>query len=178
MRSSECNGGSQASVCRTQDGILWFPTVRGLVGIDPQWNAMMKTVPPVVIESILVDDIPINPEGRIKLKPGARKIEFQYAALTYYAQEKIHFKTKLENYDENWRDAGQNYSIYYSNLPPGDYAFRVIADYEGSNGSQSEAFINFIQRPYFYRQRHKYVMCQVDPQNSHGSFQICHQALT
>ena len=43
MRNSQCNG----PVSKTRDGRLWFPTVRGVVAIDP--TAGNRLPPPVVI---------------------------------------------------------------------------------------------------------------------------------
>jgi len=35
LPSGECSQGSQPAACRSTDGKLWFPTIRGLVSVDP-----------------------------------------------------------------------------------------------------------------------------------------------
>ena len=51
----ECSGGFQPAGCKTADGQLWFPTSKGLVGIDPNNATVNRRLPPVVIEDLLVD---------------------------------------------------------------------------------------------------------------------------
>ena len=36
MASAECNGGFQPSACKTEDGKLWFPTIKGIAKFDPE----------------------------------------------------------------------------------------------------------------------------------------------
>ena len=51
----ECTQGSQPAACRTRDGRLWFPTIRGLVSVDPAQLLPNTNVPPVAIESVMLD---------------------------------------------------------------------------------------------------------------------------
>ena len=56
MLSRECNGASPAG-WKTRDGRLWFPTVKGVVAIDPR---LRNTQPSrVTIEAINIDDRPV-----------------------------------------------------------------------------------------------------------------------
>jgi hypothetical protein len=54
-------------------------------------------------------------------------LEFHYTALSYLVTERVLFKYKLEGYDRDWVEAGTRRAAYYTNLPPGEYRFRVIA---------------------------------------------------
>jgi len=56
----ECEGGSQQAGCRTRDGRLWFLTSRGLVVVDPAHLNTQATPPPVHIEELVVDGVPIQ----------------------------------------------------------------------------------------------------------------------
>jgi ligand-binding sensor domain-containing protein len=47
MKSRECNGGTQPPGWKTRDGKLWFPTIKGLVTIDPD-NIKINPHPPTV----------------------------------------------------------------------------------------------------------------------------------
>ncbi|MBI5388551.1 MAG: ATP-binding protein [Verrucomicrobia bacterium] len=55
----ECEGGSQSAGCRTRDGRLWFPTIRGLVAVDPAEVRTNAAPPPVMIEEMIVDGQPM-----------------------------------------------------------------------------------------------------------------------
>jgi ligand-binding sensor domain-containing protein len=56
MKSRECNGGTQPPGWKTQDGRLWFPTIKGVIMIDPTQLGINSIPPPVVIESITAND--------------------------------------------------------------------------------------------------------------------------
>ena len=58
MRSSECNGGNPG-VWQTTDGRLWFPTMRGVVAIDP--DAVNRVPPPVVLEEAWANKVTLAP---------------------------------------------------------------------------------------------------------------------
>ena len=55
LPSLECEGGCQPAGCRSRDGRLWFPTIRGLVVVDPADVSTNTAPPPVHIEKIVVD---------------------------------------------------------------------------------------------------------------------------
>ena len=46
----ECEGGCQPAGCRSRDGRLWFPTIRGLVVVDPAGVSTNTIAPPVHIQ--------------------------------------------------------------------------------------------------------------------------------
>ena len=56
MLNAECNGGRSPAGIRTRDGRLWFPTQDGVAVIDPQNIKTNSQPPPVVIESVKIDN--------------------------------------------------------------------------------------------------------------------------
>ena len=56
MLNVECNGGRQPAGIKTKDGKLWFPTQDGAAIVDPKALAFNPLAPPVVIESIKIDN--------------------------------------------------------------------------------------------------------------------------
>ncbi len=107
--------------------------------------------PPVKIEEVLVNDIPINLKEKLELKQGTRKIEFRYAALSYLSPERTRYRTKLHNFEENWYEAENQNSIYYTNLPPGKYTFQVIAREARGNWNETGASFTFHQKSNFFQ---------------------------
>jgi diguanylate cyclase (GGDEF)-like protein len=55
------------------------------------------------------------------------RIEFRYAAMSYVAPEAVRYRYRIEGFDDDWIDAGTARVAAYTNLPAGDYAFRVVA---------------------------------------------------
>lgn len=131
LKGDECNGGFQPAGWRTTDGKIWFPTPRGLVAVDPG-NIKMNTLPPPVrIEKILVNSKVqfTSASSHLTLKPGSRKVEFHYTALSLSEPRKVQFKYILEGFEEEWVFSGNRKDriATYTNIPPGEYTFRVTA---------------------------------------------------
>ncbi len=66
LRSAEFDGGNASAGCRTPDGRLWFPGIRGIVAVDPEHIRTNTLPPPVQIEQVIVDASPLD------LIPGVR----------------------------------------------------------------------------------------------------------
>ena len=52
LPSLECQGAFQPAGCRTRDGRLWFPTIKGLVSVDPAHASVQAVAPKVLIEEL------------------------------------------------------------------------------------------------------------------------------
>lgn len=130
LPSVECPGGIQAAGAKTPDGRLWFPTVGGLVSVDPQHMPKNKLPPPVWIENLTVDGESIairHSTKRIKIGPGKRRFDFRFTALSFTSPDKVLFEHKLDGLDTDWSPADDQRSVSYNYIPPGHYTFRVAA---------------------------------------------------
>ena len=127
LKSDECFGEWQPAGWKTHDGHIWFATKKGAVMIDPKTFIYNKYPPPILIERVVADQEMVPVDQFISFSPGTGKLEFHYTALSYLVTERVLFKYKLEGYDHDWVEAGTRRAAYYTNLPPGEYRFRVIA---------------------------------------------------
>ena len=123
MRSSESDVGSPAG-WETNDGRLWFPTMRGVVAIDP--TAGDRLPPPVVIEEAWANTLTLARDGRTSAPPGNSTFDFRFTALSFSAPDKLRFKYRLEPFDKDWVDAGTRRTAHYTNMDPGEYSFHVL----------------------------------------------------
>jgi signal transduction histidine kinase/PAS domain-containing protein len=126
----ECNGGSHQAGCLSQSGILWFPSVVGVIQINPEEIIIDEKPSKPIITDISVDNTSQDLSSAILLSKNMERIEFHFTAPTYHSTENIKFKYKLEPFDKDWVDAGTQRTTYYTNIPSGNYEFKVIA----SNG--------------------------------------------
>ena len=85
MRSSECNGGNPG-VWKTTDGRLWFPTMRGVVAIDPAAGSRLP--PPVVLEEASANKVTLARDGQTSAPAGNNTFDFRFTALSFSAPEK------------------------------------------------------------------------------------------
>lgn len=166
MKSNECNGAVQPAGWKDQRGRLWFPTIQGAVMIEPKNLKTNPYVPPVHVEKFDVDDQSylsdsIDLEKAMKIPPGDGKLEFHYTGLSYVAPEKVQFRYKLEGFDRDWISAGTRRIAYYTNIPPGNYEFKVTASNNDGLWNPKPAVLQFYLTPYFYQTIWFYGLCMV-----------------
>ena len=159
MLTRECSGGGHPAAWKGNDGRLWFATIRGVAMIDPGNMKINNQAPPVIIEQVKLDDQLVSTYQKAELPPGKNRLEFYYAGLSFIAPEKVQFKYKLEGFDKDWMDGGTRRVASYTNLPPGDYQFRVLARNKDGVWSESAAEFSFYLRPFFYQTYWFYALC-------------------
>ncbi|MEW6734023.1 MAG: response regulator, partial [Acidobacteriota bacterium] len=159
MKSAECNGGLQPSGWKTKDNRLWFPTIKGVIVVDPNNINTNSLIPPIHIEEILIDKKRIDFTKTAEVKPGSKEIEFHYTALSLLIPGRVKFKYKLEGFDKEWVEAGTRRTAYYTNLPPGKYRFVVTACNSDGIWNETSSAFDFYLQPYFYQTKLFYVLC-------------------
>jgi len=152
MRSAECNGGTFPSATQTKDKKLWFPTIQGIVEIDPKKTTKNYRPPPVLIKSIFVDQIPQDLDAPIVLVPGTKKVEIRYTALCFSSPDRIRFQYRLEGHNEIWIDTGNRREAFFTNLKPGSYTFRVRARIGDSAWNEVRAPASLQQQAHVFQQ--------------------------
>ena len=156
MKSRECNGGSQNSVCSDGSGRFWYPTIRGAVRVDPSNTGINKLPPPMVVQALVIDNKTIDTtaiptEKTIVIPAGTERLEIHYAGLSFMVPEKVKFKTILEGFNRVWEDVGTRRIAYYTGLAPGEYTFRVMGCNNDDVWSTRNAYVNIYVQPYFYQ---------------------------
>jgi ligand-binding sensor domain-containing protein/two-component sensor histidine kinase len=153
MRKAECYDQQQPTVWKTKNGILWFATLGGAAIIDPLRIKSNPYPPKCKIEQMLVNGKQIDTDHIQELPPGSNNFEFQYTGLSFTAPEKIQFRYQLAGFDKDWIEAGSRRLAQYTNIPPGNYTFRMKAcNNDGLWNEEGAAFL-FSIRPYFYQTR-------------------------
>jgi ligand-binding sensor domain-containing protein/two-component sensor histidine kinase len=157
LPSVQCNGVAKPAGCKGRDGRLWFPTIRGVVAVEPGIKTNERP-PPVYIEDVLadgrslgLDSLAASESLRLTVPPGQRGMEFHYTALSFQAPRKNRFKYLLEGVDPGWVDAGLRRSATYNNLAPGQYRFRVAACNNDGVWNEKGATLLLVLLPYYWQ---------------------------
>jgi signal transduction histidine kinase/ligand-binding sensor domain-containing protein len=155
VRSSGYPPGCTPHVTRSSDGKLWFTTLDGVSVIDPQHLPFNKVPPPVHIAQIKADrkvyDVNSAAGGALQLPSLVRDLTIDYTALSLTIPEKVHFRFKLEGQDSDWREVVNDRQVQYSNLPPRNYRFRVMACNNSGVWNEEGAALNFAIAPAYYQ---------------------------
>ena len=64
---------------------------------------------------------------RVEIPSHNDDFAFRFAALNYQLQHRVHYQYMLEGYDTDWKNAGKDRIVYYSDVPGGTYTFKVKA---------------------------------------------------
>ena len=146
------------SIAITSDGRLWFATTNGVVWIDPHHQRQNTLAPNVDVQTIVADGRTYEPRAGVRLPTKARNVQISYTALSLSIPERVHFRYQL-GANEPWQDAGSRRTAYFTDLGPGDYAFRVIAANNDGVWNNVGATLEFAIPPAFYQTKWFYALC-------------------
>ncbi|WP_462177452.1 two-component regulator propeller domain-containing protein [Pseudoalteromonas gelatinilytica] len=155
MLSAQANGGSNPAAVLHSDGQVWVATAKGVAIATPErLKEASKRRLSTVIESFEVDGKPITlPVGNevLSLPAGVSRVSFNYAGLSFIMPGRLNYQTQLSGYNQQWVDRGRLAITEYTNLPPGDYTFKVRAGYPNSDWQNNEQVLRFKIAPYFWQ---------------------------
>jgi signal transduction histidine kinase/ligand-binding sensor domain-containing protein len=170
--SLQANFEAVPGALRSRGGRIWFPMHTGLAVVRPETIRDNPDPPSVWLTRVAVDEAaralhdsrsPLrapgsedlvdlrNPRAALQLPPGHRKIDFEFAALSFTAPENVHFRYRLEGLDAGWTEAGPQRSATYSRLDAGDYQFHVIACNNTGVWNEAGAVLRLTVLPYFWQ---------------------------
>lgn len=150
LRSNDFSGGFDRPGFRAGDGKLWFATTRGVAVVDPAHRRAAALAPRVLIESVTANGERYD-NAAIDLPPAQRQIDIAYTSPSFHSPETARFEFKLEGFDREWRDAGTRRTAYYTNVPPGQYRFRVRTTTAENVTAEASTPVTIVPR--FYERR-------------------------
>lgn len=158
LPSRECNGGVYPAGWKMDNGDLWFPTTNGAAVFNPA-DIELDTTPPIILnESLVKNGNNFHPSDSPVLEAGTRSFEIHYTALEFLNPERVRFRYRLKNFDDQWVEAGDRRTAFYTALSPGTYEFELIASKASGIWSEIPASFTFTIKPYFYETRTFYLL--------------------
>ena len=125
----------------SENGLMFFGGSNGFIYFRPDDILVRNTIKPkAIITNFYVGNEEILPEQEnkilksnintsktVKLNHNQNSFSFRLAANNYIDPDKNRFKYRLLNFDENWVETDINGPARYTNVPPGNYTFEVLA---------------------------------------------------
>ena len=149
---------ADGSFLKTSKGLFAFGGSNGITIFNPD-GINKNSLPPKVFLTELkvlnqtvvpgkgsVLKRPVYESDQVMLPYNSNNISIEFSALHYSNPAKNRISYKLENYDNEWRDAGSQHAAFYQNLPSGEYVFRVKAANDKGVWNQQGASIKIIIR--------------------------------
>jgi signal transduction histidine kinase len=156
------------------DEVVWICSTEGIVRYDPHVEFDYHRPYYTLVRSVRINNdtkeifsgnysdkngfpATTQPESYVpELTIEQNNITFRYAATYFVAHEKLEYSVLLEGQDHEWSPWSGNTKMQYTNLPEGEYIFKVKA--RNVYGTISEvAEYKFIIQPPWYRTVWAYV---------------------
>lgn len=129
-----------SSACKTQNGKMYFGSVKGMIGFDPKALSATPIDEPIYITGFQVNNEelqighPNSPlqksitwSKEIVLKHNQSSFSIDFAALNYTAPEATEYAYAMEGLEKDWTYLKANRKVYFTDLSPGTYIFKVKA---------------------------------------------------
>jgi signal transduction histidine kinase len=125
-----------------------------MIFINPATLIENNYIPPVFITGLQINNqgmtvnnssylskaVPYTSD--ITLPYDSSNITLEVAALSYTIPNKNEFSYKMEGFDKDWTFIKTNRKIYYTQLPPGDYIFKVKGTNSDGIWNEKETVLN------------------------------------
>ncbi len=144
-----------------EGGILIFDPLR----IEDKENGSNLTFTKMTIPNKSLDkttntnnpnEVDISEMNDISLQYRQNIITFHFSLLSYINPEKHRYQYNLEGFNEQWFDLGNQNSVTFTNLDPGNYTLKIKAANEQNNWSTVEA-LHIHVKPPIYQTWYAYV---------------------
>ena len=145
-------------------GLLWFAMAGDVVSLDPSKLGQRRTLPNVLIESVLIDGQSVL---RAPGRPGAtlhteakhlHDLEINFVGISLSAPERVYYRYRLIGETPEWQEVGRRRQAFYTRLRPGSYQFQVSAS-SGEDWSDLGVPLRIEVSPAFYQTYWFLAMC-------------------
>lgn len=123
---------------KDDNGLLYFGSVKGMIRFDPAKYMETRGKAPVYITGLQINnrEVQIGTKGspldsavsfteKITLNHKQSTFSIDFAALSFVAPTMTEYAYKMEGLDKEWNHLQTNRKVYFTDLSPGNYTFRV-----------------------------------------------------
>lgn len=126
------------SAFKDSNGDMYFGNLNGMISFNPKNFSTDKYNPPIFITGLQINnqDVVVNNEDspldesisyikKITLKNDQSNFNIDFASLSYTAPELTQYWYKLDGINDDWVYLNKNNKVFFTELPAGNYKFRV-----------------------------------------------------
>jgi len=127
-----------SSAFKDSNGDMYFGNLNGMISFNPKNFSTYRYNPPVFITGLQINnqDVVVNEDNspldesvsyikKITLKNDQSNFNIDFAALSYTAPELTQYWYKLDGISDDWVYLNRNNKVFFTELPSGNYKFRV-----------------------------------------------------
>ncbi|MDP4270436.1 MAG: two-component regulator propeller domain-containing protein [Bacteroidota bacterium] len=153
----------EATACKTRVGELAYGTTEGFVVFNPLKAIKSKYVPRIILTQLQLFNktMEVGVEGsplkqviddteELELSHEQNIFSIGFAALDYTDPQNIQYAYKLDGFEKEWNYVGDLRTATYTNLPKGEYTFRVKSTNSDGVWVENERVIKIVKLPSFW----------------------------
>ena len=158
------------SAYKDATGRLYFGSLKGMISFHPAEFIKNTFLPPVYITSFQVynKELAVNKKGSplkksitntdtITLQYNQSSFSIDFAALSFTAPEMTEYAYKLEGLDKDWTYLKTNRKVFFTELAPGTYIFKVKGSVGGDTWNGKPAMLTIKILPPFWKSTWAYI---------------------
>ena len=159
FKGIECNA---RAVSMDTAGSIFFATLAGVIKYNPKEENLLKDNIHLAITGIKLffkqtdwsqyasEETPwFGLPENLRLPYNQNYLSFNYIGICHSVPQKVRYLCKLEGFDADWIDNGNETGATYTNLPSGNYTFKVKAYTLGTNVYSTVEYKFSIQTPFW-----------------------------
>lgn len=157
LQSNEFNTGASF---KSKSGAMYFGGVNGVTFFHPKDINTQSPIPHSVIAGYYVNNTLLTDysdyvtvsggKSVFKLTAGKHDFGFDFVSVGFSLPGRTKYRYMLENYDQQWHDVGNLQHINFTNIPPGQYVFRVkSSDPHGNWEHDGASIVVLVDAPFW-----------------------------
>ncbi|MGN6437892.1 MAG: ligand-binding sensor domain-containing protein [Agriterribacter sp.] len=142
---------------KTAKGNIYFGSVKGMIEFNPDDFSRNEFTAPLYITGFQVHnkELAVHPDSgslkksiaftnKIILPYDQSSFSIDFASLGYSSPERTEYRYMMQGLDKDWTYIATNRKVYFTNLSPGSYTFKVRASNNGSNSTEKSLEIKIL----------------------------------
>jgi ligand-binding sensor domain-containing protein/serine phosphatase RsbU (regulator of sigma subunit) len=156
---SEMETKSNAVFCDKQ-GLIWFGTINGVASFDFTKFLINKVPPQVRLTYFNIFNEKFDYSKSLELSYKQNEIVFHFKSISLTNPENVQYKYVLEgsSYSQEWHTIKETNYATYTNLPAGNYTFKVMACNNNGVWNSTPTIYKFSISPPFYKTSTFYIL--------------------
>lgn len=152
------------SYLKSKDGEFYFGGSYGLNVCWPQHIIQSTSSPKIHISNLFIGNTKVEPNDSTKILKSPMSITdsitlsykqnmfaIEYNAMIFSNQRKVNYAYKLEGFNKEWVEVGNEHKAIFTNLDPGVYTFRVKATNADRIWGNEEAVLTITIVPPYWK---------------------------
>lgn len=145
---NRCCNGAGANKGLTLAEASYFPTVNGVLKVEHNLLNIPDPATRPLFEEFEANNTPV--QAPYVLEPENKDWRFKFTSPTYGPNNELEFRYQLEGYDKAWKYTAKQREAIYTNLPGGDYVFKVQAKINGHPKWSDSTEVHLRKKRYWY----------------------------